>query len=211
MFSRIFCVSPSIHPSIHIRPFSCSKRPHRWINLPVISVPVILLWRVRISLRRKLALGGVLSLSIFTIIVSIVRIAGADLPNGLVDSIWVNFWLQVEAAVAVVIVSITAYRSLFVSDKSSNGISPRQYTSNSTLRRRLLRIRRDRAEKGMELPALKAPDPALTGVRTVIRRAGDPYETRGSRSEELLFAPLDGRGILVTREQEIESVSRVPL
>ncbi|KAL8633179.1 hypothetical protein Q9189_001079, partial [Teloschistes chrysophthalmus] len=86
-----------------------------------ISIPVALLWRVRIPLQRKLMLGGILSLSIFTMIVSIVRIAGADLPNGMVDSAWVNFWLQIEAAVAVIVVSISAYRSLFVVAKSSHG------------------------------------------------------------------------------------------
>ncbi|KAL8690478.1 MAG: hypothetical protein Q9218_004087, partial [Villophora microphyllina] len=69
----------------------------------IITIPVALLWRVRISLHRKLVLGGILSLSIFTMIVSIVRIAGADLPNGMIDSAWVNFWLQIEAAVAVII------------------------------------------------------------------------------------------------------------
>ncbi|KAL8776145.1 MAG: hypothetical protein Q9203_003495, partial [Teloschistes exilis] len=87
----------------------------------LISIPVALLWRVRIPLQRKLMLGGILSLSIFTMIVSIVRIAGADLPNGMVDSAWVNFWLQIEAAVAVIVISISAYRSLFVVAKSSHG------------------------------------------------------------------------------------------
>ncbi|KAI4142975.1 MAG: hypothetical protein L6R39_004759 [Caloplaca ligustica] len=174
-----------------------------------VNVPITLLWRVRISLRRKLILGGVLSLSIFTMIVCIVRIAGSDLPNGLVDSIWVNFWLQIEAAVAVMIVSITAYRSLFVNDKFSHRKSPRQYTTNSTLRRRLLWSRRGKGEReGMQLPTLAVPDPALTGVRTVIRRAGNPYEEAASRSEELLVAPpADGRSILVTREHDVEFVS----
>jgi len=62
-------------------------------------------------------------------IVSIVRIAGG-ISNGMVDPAWVNFWLQVEAAVAVMIVSITAYRSLFVMNKSSNGKSPKQQSTS---------------------------------------------------------------------------------
>ncbi|KAL8719419.1 MAG: hypothetical protein Q9225_003584 [Loekoesia sp. 1 TL-2023] len=171
----------------------------------LITIPVTLLWRVRISLRRKLVLGTILSLSIFTMIVSIVRIAGGNLPNGLVDSIWVNFWLQVEAAVAVMIVSITAYRSLFFSDKSSNGKSPRHYTSNSTLRKRLLWSRRGKAEKAMHLPSLQVPDPALTGVRTVIRRADGGCDGRENGEEVLL--PPDSRSIVVTREQEVRTVS----
>lgn len=60
----------------------------------------------------------------------------------------------------------------------------------------------------MQLPTLAVPDPALTGVRTVIRRAGNPYEEAASRSEELLVAPpADGRSILVTREHDVEFVS----
>lgn len=77
-------------------------------SVSVITIPVALLRRVRISLHRKVILGGILSLSIFTIVVSIVRIAGAELPKGPVDSIWVNFWLQAGAAVAVTIDSIAA-------------------------------------------------------------------------------------------------------
>ncbi|KAL8667762.1 MAG: hypothetical protein Q9168_007184, partial [Polycauliona sp. 1 TL-2023] len=66
----------------------------------VITIPIALLWRVRISLRRKLILMFILGLSIFTIIVSIVRIAGGTNPDGSVDAVWVVFWLQLEAAVA---------------------------------------------------------------------------------------------------------------
>lgn len=185
----------------------------------VITIPLALLWRVRIPLQRKLMLGGILSLSVFTMIVSIVRIAGADLPNGLVDSAWVNFWLQIEAAVAVSIVSISAYRSLFVMAKSSNGRhhggkSPRYGSTSSsmTYRKRLWsRIRGGDEKAGggdggagggreeVQLPTL--PDPVLTGVRTVIGRADG-----GSGSEEE-FLSRDSRGIFVRREAEVASVS----
>ena len=56
----------------------------------------------------------------------------------------------------------------------------------------------------MQLPSLKVPDPALTGMRTVIRRA--PYD-EGRESREELFQPPDSRSILVTKEQEVNSVS----
>ncbi|KAI4219626.1 MAG: hypothetical protein LQ349_008303 [Xanthoria aureola] len=102
-------------------------------DILIIIIPVALLWRVRISLRRKILLMFILGLSIFMIIVSIVRIAGARFPNGSVDSAWVVFWLQLEAAVAVIIVSITSYRSLFVKDKSTdnNKKSPRDLRSTT--------------------------------------------------------------------------------
>ncbi|KAL8767327.1 MAG: hypothetical protein Q9209_006165 [Squamulea sp. 1 TL-2023] len=170
-------------------------------DLLLISIPVALLWRVRISLRRKLILLFVLSLSIFTIIVSIVRIAGAQLSNGSVDSAWVNFWLQVEAAVAVMIVSLTSYRSLFVKDKSTKKKSPRY--NNTTSYRKKLFSREKREAKGVEMPTL--PDPTLTGVRTVIGRAG-AYE-QFSRSRDG-FLPLTASGIVVTREADVRTAQR---
>ncbi|KAL8850272.1 MAG: hypothetical protein Q9221_004782 [Calogaya cf. arnoldii] len=69
----------------------------------VISIPVTLLWRVRIDLRRKLALGTMLCLSVFTIITVIVKISGGNTNNGQIDSSWVIFWLHMEAAVAVMV------------------------------------------------------------------------------------------------------------
>lgn len=87
----------------------------------MISVPAVLLWRVHISLRRKLLLAGVLCLSIFMIVISIIKITTADLPDGQVDSAWGIFWLQAEACVGVIMVSISAFRSLF---STSGGRQP---------------------------------------------------------------------------------------
>ncbi|KAL8778273.1 MAG: hypothetical protein Q9213_007493 [Squamulea squamosa] len=172
----------------------------------LISIPVALLWRVRISLRRKLILLFVLSLSVFTIIVSIIRIAGSRLPNGSIDAAWTQFWLQVEAAVAVMIVSLTSYRSLFVKDKSTKKKSPR-YNNNTTSYRKKLFSREKREEaEGVEMPTL--PDPTLTGVRTVIGRTGD-YE-QFSRSEDcFLPPPPTASGIVVTREADVRTAQWV--
>ncbi|KAL8997934.1 MAG: hypothetical protein Q9169_002927 [Polycauliona sp. 2 TL-2023] len=183
----------------------------------VIIIPVALLWRVRISLRRKLILMFVLGLSIFTIILSIVRIAGGRQPNGGVDSAWVNFWLQLEADVAVMIISITSYRSLFVKDKSSkdggNKKSPRYHGSEGYRKKLWSRSGEKGGEggggggkgrKGVEMPTL--PDPTLSGMRTVIGRgrgAGwDDDDGRFSRSEEM-FLPRATKGIVVTREADV--------
>ena len=84
-----------------------------------------LLWRVRIDLRRKFALGTMLCLSVFTIITAIVKVSGGNTNNGQIDSSWVIFWLQIEAAVAVMVVSITAYRALFIVERSRAQESPR--------------------------------------------------------------------------------------
>ncbi|KAL8961687.1 MAG: hypothetical protein Q9193_001795 [Seirophora villosa] len=143
----------------------------------VITIPIAILWRVRIGLRRKLCLGAILCLSVFTMAVSAVRIAGAKLPSGFIDDIWVNFWLHVEAAVAVVVVSSSTYRSLYVQHERKKR-ELRGQADNSHSRRRLL-LWRGREKKGaMLLPSLKAPDPVLGGVRTAIERVGRGSEER---------------------------------
>ncbi|KAL8730890.1 MAG: hypothetical protein Q9166_003817 [cf. Caloplaca sp. 2 TL-2023] len=121
--------------------------------------------------------------------VSIVRIDGASLPTGTVNTALVNFWLYIEVAVTVMIVSITSYRSLFVKDKSTNGKSP-GYDSRSCRKRLWSRGRRDEEEKGVEMPTL--PDPTLTGARTVIGRTGK-YDELHSRSDDMFLA-VDNEG-----------------
>ncbi|KAL9628181.1 MAG: hypothetical protein Q9204_006056 [Flavoplaca sp. TL-2023a] len=99
----------------------------------IISIPIALLWRVRIDLRRKLALGTMLCLSVFTIITVIVKISGGNTVAGQIDSSWVIFWLHMEAAVAVMVASIMVYRALFVVERSRTEESPR-HTSGARAR-----------------------------------------------------------------------------
>ncbi|KAL8646828.1 MAG: hypothetical protein Q9226_006694 [Calogaya cf. arnoldii] len=169
----------------------------------LIAIPVALLWRLRISLRQKMILMFVLGLSIFTIIVCIVRIAGARYPNGLIDSAWMVFWLQLEASVAVVIISLTSYRSLFVKDKPTDKKSPKNH---STSYKRKLWSREKREQKGVEMPTL--PNPTLTGMRTVIGRTRG-YDDGYSRSEDF-FLPSTTKGIVVTREADVRTDGRLP-
>ncbi|KAL9028227.1 MAG: hypothetical protein Q9180_007198, partial [Flavoplaca navasiana] len=164
-----------------------------------IAIPVALLWRVRISLRRKLILMFVLGLSIFTIILSIVRIAGAQYPASSIDPAWMVFWLQLEAAVAVTIVSITSYRSLFVKYRSMDKKSPRYH---KTSYKRKLWNREKQEPKGVEMPTL--PNATLTGMRTVIGRGRDGYDDRFSKSDEF-FLPPTAKGIVVTREADVRT------
>lgn len=46
------------------------------------------------------------------IIIAIVRISGLRIETAILDIVWELFWQQTEAAVAVIMVSITAFRSL---------------------------------------------------------------------------------------------------
>ncbi|MCJ1310453.1 hypothetical protein MMC25_004117 [Agyrium rufum] len=93
----------------------------------IISIPVVLLWRVRITMRQKLALGAVLCLSVFMIIVSIVKVASVYTHGAReIDLPWVQFWGEAEACVAIMVASISAFRSLFLSSNDQKNRQMKQ-------------------------------------------------------------------------------------
>lgn len=94
----------------------------------VILIPFILLWKVKIRRQQKIFLGIFLCLSVCMIIIAIVRISGLRIEKAILDIVWELFWQQAEAAVAVIMVSITAFRSLL-------GIKAQQTRENDTAKR----------------------------------------------------------------------------
>lgn len=155
-----------------------------------------LLWNVQITLRRKFALWAILCLSIVTAVTAIIKVAGGNLSHGQVDSAWVIFWLQAEAALAVVMVSITAFRALFVAHQASKQLSPAQHTSTS----KSIWSRKERISN--DFPA--APSPSFTGVRTHIRQS--PYDMDGRGESREIEMPLRASRILVTQHMASEKV-----
>ena len=94
--------------------------------MEVISIPTLLLWNVKIKTQQKLGVGVFLSLSIFMIILAIIKASGLKTSADSFALVWEIFWQQVEAAVAVLMVSFTAFRSVFVSS-ASNAKRKRSY------------------------------------------------------------------------------------
>ena len=89
-------------------------------DILVISIPIALLWKVKIDLRRKLATGAVLCLSFFMIIIAIIRVTTATLTEEVTDTTWLYMWQSIEASTAVLMVSVTAVRAAFGQEKSSS-------------------------------------------------------------------------------------------
>ena len=144
-------------------------------DIVVLSFPVILLWRVRVDARQKFALALPLCLSMVMIIVAVVRIAGIRLANDRVDIIWVIFWQQQGSSIAVMIVSLSAVRALFVAKSMHQ--PPRKPLKNSfndwrrgVHRRRLGPTTNEQDTNNQEkLP--RVPSPTLSGMSSVIRRS----------------------------------------
>lgn len=128
------------------------------------------------KLNQKFGLGIFLCLSIFMIITAIIRISAiSTLAHAFgvtieaLDPTWRGFWQQVEACIAVLMVSFTAFRSIFIAESSRNRNKGAKAWYAS--RQRILNLQRKIAseEQGNNgLPSI--PSPTLTGLRTFIHR-----------------------------------------
>ncbi|KAI1484555.1 hypothetical protein F5X96DRAFT_683510 [Biscogniauxia mediterranea] len=99
-------------------------------DILIICFPVVILWRVRINLRRKLILSGIFSLVAFTVAVTIVRgsIFGGVYkefdPNNVTSMNvtwyvflkWIWFWFNIEFIVSFIIACLVSFRALFAQD-----------------------------------------------------------------------------------------------
>lgn len=135
----------------------------------VVSIPILLLWSVKINLRRKIGLGSLLCLSIFAIITNIIRASGHKLHNGQDDVAWVLFWLEMEACVALIANSMTAFRSLFAASTSRFKNSPQHQEKPAELR-----MGHKKQPPHVDLPTL--PTATFSGLRSMVLR--DPFEDR---------------------------------
>lgn len=83
----------------------------------VLTIPIGLLWNVRIHTKQKVGIGVFLCLRVVMVVVAIIRTTGVHTSVGGLDLVWQIFWLQVEACTAVIMVSVTAFRSFLISKK----------------------------------------------------------------------------------------------
>lgn len=162
----------------------------------IASIPICLLWRVRISTRQKLGLGMTLCLSLVMAIIAFVRIGGIHLPGGQVDVVWAAFWQQNECSIAVWMVSMTAFRSFFTMERDGHRRDSRfEWLANlcRSFNRRMLKLFTKRFRNRQEdssstpypiyqsdrsgQPFIQSHEPSIpsgtiAGVRTAIDIAG---------------------------------------
>ena len=67
----------------------------------VFTIPVLGLWNVQISLKNKLALLGIFSLTVIIVIFAIVRVAVEPNMNSSADITWLCLWAHVETGVGM--------------------------------------------------------------------------------------------------------------
>jgi len=81
----------------------------------VVSIPILLLRNSTITLPTKLGIGSFLSLSIFMMACTIIRIAGYSPGRSrATEVVWRVFWQYTEACVSVMMASATVFRKLLI-------------------------------------------------------------------------------------------------
>ena len=156
-------------------------------DLLVLSLPVSILWKVRISVRQKVGLAFSLCLSGAMVLVTIVRIAGIKLRgSGSVDIVWLAFWQQQECSIAVLMLSVSAFRSFFVPSSVRSPAPRHQGYSPSEKRRRFLHRRPhpDLCDTHETNGLPQIPSATITGLTTVIE-GGRQVEERADPDRHL--------------------------
>ena len=107
------------------------------------------------------------------IVISIVRVSGFIIKNTF-DLVWVIFWHQMEAAVAIIMVSITAFRSLLgIKVQKARDKNKREqywFSNRPKLLARYFKKATPEEGKFEQLPSI--PAATLTGMRTFIHGNG---------------------------------------
>lgn len=63
------------------------------------ALPLRLLWKLQIERKQKIALAGMFSLAIITVVFAIVRIIEINPTLKHVDPVWLALWTMIEASV----------------------------------------------------------------------------------------------------------------
>ena len=150
-------------------------------DLMIISLPIRLLWAVRIQPRQKIILGIFLSLNLFMAMMACARVSGINF-RGRFDEVWLFVWQYVEACVAVVMISVTAFRSALVGPdplQRRKDLAKRQWYSSSlqTFRRKKASQQSDR-EAMLDLQSV--PGRTMTGMPTFIEGGKQTHAVDGT-------------------------------
>ena len=69
--------------------------------MAVITIPISLLWKVKISLRQKVALMSIFSVTVIIMIFAIVRVAMVESWSNEPDESWLYLWSSIEQTVCM--------------------------------------------------------------------------------------------------------------
>lgn len=143
--------------------------------------------------KQQLGLSIFLCLSVIMTIIAIIRISGYRFHGvgirGPLDSTWAFFWLYLEACVAVIMSSITSFRSLFIHGSSKTIVLNENQNPMDAIRERISRrAARYGWDEVDEEPRISNVNTAHTGIETIIYHKEPSPETTAPPIRSKLYS-----------------------
>lgn len=91
--------------------------------MTVLSIPVMLIWDSKLRMAKKLAVIGLFSLTLLTMLVAILRVVGissATWANGQVDPSYVWLWSYIETCIGRLIYTLLENQTPHANQTTSN-------------------------------------------------------------------------------------------
>ena len=132
-------------------------------------IPIWVLWQVQLKPTQKFGFALFLCLSICMIIMATIRVSRLRY-KGEIDSSWIFLWQQAEACTAVTMLSLTAFRSVFVGPKPGFNNNNKASPWVPSTRRLIGRHNKSRAVDQPRLDDITIPSAALTGMSRFMNR-----------------------------------------
>lgn len=174
-------------------------------DILVVSIPVIILRRAKIKKRQKLALSFFLCLSIVMIIITIVRISKIS-NSTKTEMVWHICLQALEGCVALLMASIMAFRSIFVSQEMRNSGQKRWAPSSSWLQSAKQRkTSKEGMRNGDQLPSV--PQATFTTMKRYFRGHGGTADGSTTLNSETCDSGRnDGTSLSETSGQQDQNV-----
>ncbi|MCJ1307352.1 hypothetical protein MMC25_000998 [Agyrium rufum] len=180
-------------------------------DLMIVMVPIWILWKVQMRMQQKLGLAIFLCLNLAQAFVGLIRVATIHY-YGTIDQTWNYFWFHMEVVIAVMMISLTAFRSVFAANASRASREKNQspgYKSSPWRKLRSSTKASKESDQPQNLPTI--PSATMTGMRTFIRggKRASTMDTEAGFNENGEDFLLDGRNekILVTHEVATDASS----
>ncbi|KAJ6190495.1 hypothetical protein N7519_000516 [Penicillium mononematosum] len=96
-------------------------------DLMILSIPFLVLWKTRISLRKKLILLSIFSATNFIMVTAIIRVTVGMNYDRQMNIDWLCFWSFVEVDVAIIVSCVASLRQLFVASQNQSSSAKAAY------------------------------------------------------------------------------------
>ena len=129
VFYRLGDLLDVVYLEVQLR-YGCCHRLPRYLSPPycflpanrlVTTIPFVILWQVRIPLTKKLALTGIFSLVVITMLFAILRVTLISKLTKQPDTSWSYMWNSIEQNIAIVVACLASFRALFTQDQRITG------------------------------------------------------------------------------------------